>query len=198
MHSGVAGRTGLSGGVGDWSSAARCSRRGALAGAIARLILTAHMGGNSEAGSRRSTWLTLQRSRPRRAARLPALAVRVPPLCRPRRCPHRAAATHAALQPWPPVPASAAAASFCASTPPWAAWQPPPPSPCRGARGATPLRPCFTAGTTCRRATPPSPRSLLWPAPRASDGLLCFDSRGGLHATIRRKGGSYLQCYRLI
>ena len=120
------------------------------------------------------------------------------PLCRPCRCPHRAAATHAALQPWPPVLASAAAASFRASTPPWAAWQPPPPLPRRGARGATPLRPCFTAATTCRRATPPPPRSLLWLAPRFSDGLLCFDSRGGLRATIRRKGGSYLQCYRLI
>ena len=47
-------------------------------------------------------------------------------------------------------------------------------------------------------ATPPPPTSSLRPKPRASDGLLCFDSRGGLHATIRIKEGSYLQCYRLI
>ena len=30
-----------------------------------------------------------------------------------------------------------------------------------------------------------------------SDGLLCCDSREGLRARIRRKGGSYLQCHRL-
>ena len=50
----------------------------------------------------------------------------------------------------------------------------------------------------CSIATPPPPTSSLRPKPRASDGLLCFDSRGGLHATIRIKEGSYLQCYRLI
>ena len=45
----------------------------------------------------------------------------------------------------------------------------------------------------CSIATPPPPTSSLRPKPRASDGLLCFDSRGGLRAQIREKGGFLLQ-----